>query len=130
MAKRKLFYLASPYSHPEQAVRDERFKVVQKATIDLLLEHNLFLFSPIAYNHPMVEFDLPTDWNFWQEYDKAFVDHCDALVVLKIDGWEKSVGVAAEVEYSKEIGVPVLYLTLEDIQNGNVSELLKLANED
>jgi hypothetical protein len=125
---RKLFYLASPYTHKEQSVKDERFQIVQDVTVKLLLDANIYAFSPIAYNHPMVIHDLPTDWSFWEEYDKAFVDHCDGLIVLTIDGWKESIGVQAEIEYAKELNLPVLYLSIDQVENkdyGHIHHLIE-----
>jgi hypothetical protein len=124
--KRKLFYLASPYSHDNQHVKDYRFQVVQDVTVKLLLDANIYAFSPIAYNHPMVIHDLPTDWSFWENYDKAFIDHCDGLVVLTIDGWQESIGVQAEIEYAKELNLPVVYLSMEQVSNKDYGHILNL----
>jgi hypothetical protein len=127
--KRKLFYLASPYSHKDQEVKDNRFLVVQEVTVKMLMDANIYAFSPIAYNHPMVIHDLPTDWNFWENYDKAFIDHCDGLVVLTIDGWKESIGVTAEIEYAKELNLPVIYISVEDVKNKNYEQILQLIND-
>jgi hypothetical protein len=126
--KRKLYYLASPYSHDNQHVKDHRFQVVQEVTVKLLLDAGLYAFSPIAYNHPMVIHDLPTDWGFWEEYDKAFIDHSDGLIVLTIDGWKESVGVQAEIEYAKNLNLPIVYLSLDQVEEKDYDELKELIN--
>jgi len=87
------------------------------------------MFSPIAYNVPMEQFNLPTDWNFWQDYDKAFVKRCDILAVLQIDGWDKSIGVAAEVEYARSLGMNIVYITPEQIANNDLDHLKRVASE-
>ena len=80
----------------------QRFHAVMKAAVDLMLEGH-YVFSPISYNAPMEIHNLPTDWGFWQDYDKAFIRRCDALLILTIDGYKESVGVNAEiVEHGKE----------------------------
>lgn len=124
--KRKLYYLASPYTHELDSIKKERFEKVQHAAVVLLTEAPLYTFSPIAYNHPMCSFDLPGDWPFWEEYDKAFIDHSDGLIVLTLDGWDKSVGVKAEIEYSKEIGIPVYYISYEEILNKDFTSIQDL----
>ena len=111
----KLVYLASPYTHPDAKVREERFKAAQDAATRLL-KKGVFAFSPIAYNHPMhLDFNLPTDWNFWKPYDIAFLERCSEVLVLQLDGWDQSVGVAAEVEFARETGIPVNYTKLEEL---------------
>lgn len=121
--RRTLYYLASPYSHKSPKVRIKRFLAVQKAAIDLMLE-DIFAFSPIAYNHPMLPVrTMPTDWDFWQEYDKSFIDHCSGVVVYTLPGWKESIGVQAEIEYAAELGLPVLYLSPEQHEAGDFDHL-------
>lgn len=35
----------------------------------------------------------------------------DSLYVLKLGGWEESVGLTAEIEYAKKAGKQLVYLT-------------------
>ena len=109
-----LAYLASPYSHKDKKVRLQRFNAVSEAVVKLL-HKGVYTFSPIAYNHPMVIYNLPTDWDFWEKYDVAFLERCDELIVLTLKGWKKSVGVNAEIEIAKKLGVKVTYLDPKDI---------------
>jgi nucleoside 2-deoxyribosyltransferase len=110
-----LVYLASPFSHPDSEIREKRFKDVYEATIRLL-KKNIYAFSPILYNFQMhLDYDLPTDWGFWMPYDLAFLERCSEMIVVMLDGWDISVGVAAEVKYAQEHGIPVNYVKLEDL---------------
>ena len=69
------------------------------------------VFSPIAHSHPIaVQCELPLGWDFWHQFDKAFIDWCDALIVLKLPGWDTSVGVNAEIKIAEEMGKPVEYM--------------------
>jgi hypothetical protein len=119
----KLYYLASPYSHPDPVVKKNRAEIVTESAVDLL-HLGVFVFAPIAYNEPWEKYNLPGDWQFWQDFDKTFVARCDGgIIVLMIDGWDKSVGVTAEIEFAKSIGLPVYYATPEQIKSGNLSFL-------
>ena len=115
---RKLYYLASPYSHKDASVRKQRANDVTESAVDLL-HHGIFTFAPISSNEPWEQYSLPGDWTFWCEFDKAFIERCDAVIVLMLDGWDKSVGVNAEIEFAKEIGKPVFYITKEQIKSKN-----------
>lgn len=120
---RPLYYLASPYSHPDSKVKKQRAELVTESAVDLL-HHGIFVFAPIAYNEPWEKYNLPGDWNFWCEFDKTFVARCDGgVIVLMIDGWDKSVGVAAEIEFATSRGQPVYYATMEQIKSGDLSFL-------
>jgi nucleoside 2-deoxyribosyltransferase len=105
-------YLASPYSHPDPAVREERYRAACRAAAALLLAGQP-VFSPIAHSHPLVEYGLPADWSFWQRYDRELLERCDEVVVLMLDGWEESVGVREEIRLARAMGKPVRYLAPE-----------------
>jgi len=105
----ELVYLACPYSHPHPAIREERFNAVTKVAAELLSEGHL-VFSPITHAHPMAEVgDLPRNWEFWEKFDRAYLQHSYKIIVLQLDGWKTSTGVAAEVAIAKELGLIVEY---------------------
>ena len=107
---RKLVYLACPYSHPDASVREARFLAANKAAARLMAKGE-FVFSPISHTHPIaVAGDLPLGWDFWEAYDRAILAACGAIVVLRIDGWEKSKGVTAELQIAKQMGLEVRWM--------------------
>jgi nucleoside 2-deoxyribosyltransferase len=76
-----------------------------------LLSNRLFVFSPIASSHrPAVQFDLPPDYHWWLEMDRAFIDAAAGVIVLMIPGWRESKGVGYEIEYAAALKKPVWYL--------------------
>ena len=111
-----MIYLASPYSHPDPAVREARFEAVCRVAARLI-KRGYIVFSPIAHSHPMVRYGLPDDWKFWSQQDRRFLEACDELWVLTLDGWQQSIGIQAEVAIARELGKPVRWISpgLEDI---------------
>ncbi len=110
MQEKTIVYLATPYSHPDRAVRVKRFEQVN-AVAGKLMRQGLHIFSPISHTHPIAEAaDLPGDFNFWQKYDTAFLSNCCKLIVLKLEGWEQSVGVSAEIAIAESLGLPIEFL--------------------
>jgi nucleoside 2-deoxyribosyltransferase len=105
-----MIYLASPYSHPDPAVRERRFRAACSAAA-FLLQAGHAVFSPIAHGHVLAEHGLPTDWSFWQRYDHEHLERCDEVIVLMLNGWEESAGVRAEIRRAHELGKTVCYLT-------------------
>lgn len=105
-----LVYLAVPYSHPDQTVLLERVRKVNAMTAKLMKEgHSVF--SPITQSHYVaVQCHMPTDWDFWAKYDRDFISCCHTLFVLMLEGWDKSVGVTAEIAIAKEFGIPIVYI--------------------
>lgn len=66
------------------------------------------VFSPISHSHPIaVQCDLPKGWDFWHEFDKAFIEWADEVYILKKSGWKESIGVQAEIKIAKSLNKPV-----------------------
>jgi len=106
-----MIYLASPYSHYDPAVREQRYLDVCRTAV-ALIKMGHAVFSPIAHSHALVEHGLPVDWSFWEKHDCHHLNHCDEVVVLMLDGWEASVGVREEVRIAKEMNKPVRYIDI------------------
>lgn len=105
-------YLASPYSYPNKEVEKQRFKLAAAAA-GRLMQQGHVVYSPIVYGHSVaMALDLPTNWEFWQNQDIAFIDWCDLFVVLKLRGWERSEGIIQELYHAEKMGKPVEYIEL------------------
>lgn len=109
-----LIYLASPYSHVEPSIRHQRFLDVV-AVAAQMMNDGVFVYSPIAHTHPMaVSHKMPLGWEFWARYDEAMIRRCNALWVLMLDGWRKSVGVNAEMEIARRMRIPIHFISFAD----------------
>lgn len=107
-----LIYLASPYSHADPAVKHERFTAACRAA-GRLMKDGVCVFSPIAHSHPIeqhFESGVTEGHDFWLRQDFAVLERCVRLIVLTLDGWEKSRGVTAELAFAKERGIPVEFM--------------------
>lgn len=108
-----LIYLASPYSHEDSEVRELRFRAVCYAA-SILIQRGYQVFSPIAHSHPIARClgpDCELDLNLWLELDKRMLAACDELVVLTLDGWLSSKGIAAEIEIAKRQNKAIRYFS-------------------
>jgi len=105
-----LIYLASPYSHPDPLVREQRFKdACVKA--GNLMRAGYIVISPIAHSHniaSLCQFDK--QWQFWSKQDLEILSRCDEMFVLRLDGWQKSEGIKAEIEFAYDMGIPIRYI--------------------
>jgi len=108
-----MIYLASPYTHPDAAVREQRFRAACQATA-ALVRQGIVVFAPIVHSHPLVEHGLPTSWSFWSNQDRRFLELCDELVVLMLDGWRESRGVQEEIQIARELGKPIHFVGVAD----------------
>ena len=104
-------YLASPYSAPDPATRHQRFLAACHAAA-FLMERGYTVFCPIAHSHPIAEAmnGRHLDHEFWMRQDLPLLDLCDHLIVLKLDGWEQSRGVAEEIAYAQEHCISIEYM--------------------
>lgn len=105
-----LIYLASPYSDPSPDVRQRRYEqVIEFAARAALMGHCVQ--SPIAHWHPIaVRHDLPTDAEFWKFTNAQLIRRCSELWVLKLSGWEQSVGVGWELGMAAACFIPIRYV--------------------
>lgn len=106
-------YLASPFSHPDFAVREQRFEAACRVAAQLTRQGKT-VFSPVVHSYHLCQHGLPSDWQFWQQHDLAFLAMCDEVAVLKLDGWQQSIGVQAEIAAAKALGKPVSFLSVDD----------------
>lgn len=104
-----LTYLASPYTHPDPQERERRFRMACKKAAELMLAGKT-VFAPIAHSHP-IDLELPAlgSGEFWKKQDAPYLEFCTEIVVLMIDGWRESKGLAHEIEVAKQRGIPILY---------------------
>ena len=121
-----MIYLASPYSHPDRAVRELRFREACRAAAKFM-RCGQVVFSPIAHGHCICTYGLPTDWRFWEPFDRHHLERCDEFVVLMIDGWHESVGVQAEIRIAGEFGKPVRYVAPEATGSPTLAHVAKEA---
>jgi hypothetical protein len=106
----KLIYLASPYSHQEEEVREMNYKIVSKIAADMVYEGNVVL-SPISYGHNLLNFcNMPSDWEFWYNFCVTFLLKCDELIVVKMPGWDISRGVLEEIEIAKNHNIKISFI--------------------
>jgi hypothetical protein len=107
-----MIYLASPYSHPDPKVMQLRYEQVLKYQAMLIKQGNV-VYCPIAVGHPMVKLGLKTDWGFWEKQDRYFLFNSSKVVVLKLDGWEKSIGLQAEIKQAEKLDMKIVYVGAE-----------------
>lgn len=108
-----MIYLASPYSHPNPAVREQRYIMARIFTL-WALQQPLPLFSPIVYGH---EFGSQLGYVFeaWKTLNDAMIRACEQVWVLRIDGWEDSRGVKHEIEFARSLGKPIIYVDAVEV---------------
>lgn len=102
-----LVYLATPYFHSDPSVMEQRY--IDGAMVAAkLIQQGFDVFNPIANNHEAAtRSGSPLGWDYWSEFDRRMIALCDVLVVAKLPGWARSVGIAAERRFADDLGKPV-----------------------
>lgn len=103
-----VLYLATSYSHPDAAKRAARANLASQCAA-WLMRKGWCVISPLSMGHAIsVEApNLPTDFTAAQEVCLRMLEASDALVVLLLDGIRESVGVAAEIDHARKLGIPL-----------------------
>lgn len=103
-------YLAAPYSHADPFLREYRYVRTMQVLAELLTQER-WAFSPIVHCHELAKIaGLPRDAAFWQAYNFTMLAGASELKILRLPGWENSLGIAAELEEAERLHLPVSYL--------------------
>ena len=105
-----MIYLATPYTHPDPRVEEQRFvEACRIANFYMLLGD--MIFSHIVHCHPIAtRFKMPTNHEFWLAYNKHFLSLSELLRVAKMPGWANSRGVNAEIIMAREANISVEFV--------------------
>lgn len=114
-----MIYLASPYSALTKEGREENYQRVLRFTGKLLAKRNK-VWSPIVHCHIITQlYDLPTDFEFWKEYNHDFIRRADEVWVACIEGWKESKGVKDEIDFAQLLNIPVRWIMEQDIEHND-----------
>lgn len=123
---RPLTYVAGPYSPVsglvpglQAEIKEGRFRALTLASCMLAQCKRWNPFSPITHSHPMHQIgSLRGDWEFWKKIDTEYLSVSERIVIVTLDGWEKSIGVNAETEIAKSFGLSIWHMTEPEKHNG------------
>lgn len=113
-----LAYLSTPYSKFPGGMPLAFFKAADIAA--QLLKSGAPVYSPIAHCHPIALFGNinPLDHSIWIPLDELMMRRCDSLIVVHMDGWQESKGMAHEIEAFTRAGKPIY--DMPDITTGEL----------
>ena len=107
---RKRIYLAIPYTGMEEI----SFRVANSFAGGLI-EQGYSVYSPISHSHPIAQqTELPNEYAFYREMDESMIElWAESVFVVCLKGWEKSVGVQAELEFAKKLGKEIMFIHID-----------------
>jgi hypothetical protein len=93
-----LAYLATPYSKYPMGLHGAFVDACRLAA--RLIHSGVNVYSPIAHTHPIGTYGgiNPLDLTIWLPFDELMMARCDTLIVAHLPSWEKSKGIAQEIE--------------------------------
>ena len=114
-----MIYIASPYSHDDPRIREQRYKYAL-AYLTALTKNGRLAYSPIVHGHHVniLLGNTCPGWDFWKRHDSRMMLHCSELHVLCIPGWEESVGVNEEIRIAR---FKVTLISMEELCNAMLS---------
>jgi len=104
-------YLASPYTHADPDVMEQRYRQAMLCTC-WYLQQRLWIYSPIVHCHALAKSqNLPRDHKFWGDYNFTMLRQSHGLTILAIEGWEESKGIAQECEWAHDLRLDIEFVT-------------------
>jgi len=120
-----VIYLAAPYSGMEQLSFEVSCMVAA-----FLMKTGKIVYSPVVYGHTLAsKYDLPTDNEFWLTQDLDLLCRCDELYVITLEGWDKSSGVADEINEAQKMECP-LALSIRSLLSKILWKVIVMTDEE
>lgn len=100
-------YVATPYSKYPDGLH--RAFIDASIIIAKLIDKGIYAYSPICHTHPVAIYGGldPLDHNLWLEFDQAMMKVSSSLIVAHLEGWNRSFGIAHEIEFFSAAGKPI-----------------------
>ena len=111
LKKRDVYwYVGTPYSKYADGIH--MAAACAAAITGALLKAEVAAFSPIAHSHLVgMEAGLDAlDHTIWMPLDEHFMANAHGLIVVMMEGWQESKGLALEVDAFRGTRKPVVYL--------------------
>jgi len=121
-------YLASPYTHSSPEIRDYRYEMVLYVTA-MLIKDGFIVYSPITYTHTLAtRYNIqPDNSDWWVDFDQSFIENwANVLIVLELLGYENSSGIKREITMAEKAGIPITYISMENLYDISRSGFIKL----
>ncbi len=111
-----MIYLASPYRHPDPFMVVKRVREVCEATARLLTK-GYRAYSPISHFHLVAVFGgfTESDRHIFLDHDKYMIGKADEMWILTIGGWDLSKGIKQEMEWAKELNIPIRRIAMDEL---------------
>lgn len=110
----KKIFVAGPFNHPDKKVKDYRTRTIAQYCVKIFNEGN-FPVSALLSGLAIVNYSclpVPTDTETWRNFSIKYVEGCDELHILKLEGWEESSGLKTEIATAERLGILIKYFDI------------------
>ncbi len=104
----ELIYVACAFGQVDPEIRQQRIESVSRFCAEKMRQ-GVVVFCPLIHNYHILKYGLPIGWSYWEKFNKELLKRCDRLYVLKLEDWEKSIGIQAEVAIARSFNIPIEY---------------------
>lgn len=109
-----MIYVAAPYNHKQPEIIAYRIEQVERVLATLNSQGKM-AFSPLLMHHCQNKgVNLPSSFEFWNEFCTFLLKGCSEMIVLCLEGWEDSEGVSAEIKFCSQNGIPISFQDLSE----------------
>ena len=109
----KKIIVVAPYNTPDIELKKLRVHTIAVYCAELFHKGIIpvsALLSGLAFTEHA---KLPTDTETWANFSKLYVNGCDEMHVLQLEGYDTSRGVLLEIEEANRLGIKVVYVPYE-----------------
>lgn len=103
-----MIYISAPYNHKDPNVIEYRMLVVYSKFAELMMQGEVPI-SPLMAHSVVKLHPVPSNAEFWEQYSITLLSKCSKMIVLQLDGWNESTGVAYEIKYAKENNIEIIF---------------------
>lgn len=102
-------YVATPYAKYKFGT-DVAFMEAERHTEHLAFAYRIPAFSPIVHGHRLSRHRRlePCDHDLWMRLNQPLMEGAEAMILVKLSGWDESRGVAEEAAYFQSAGKPIV----------------------
>jgi Domain of unknown function (DUF5664)/Domain of unknown function (DUF1937) len=104
------WYIATPYTKFAGGL-DEAYCQARDCTVAIRAA-GVTCFCPILHGHEICMFaDVSkTDYDIWIPFNRQWIDRAHGMVIVQMEGWQDSFGVAEEIKLFVAAGKPIFLL--------------------
>lgn len=110
-----MIYLAAPYNDKCSLIIQSRMEAVYEAMAEYT-KRGEYIITPLVMHEVVTRHGIDGTFEFWRGYCFDLLIKCDKMVVLMLDGWTNSSGVASEIEFCNLNNIPVEYKLSKEME--------------